>query len=269
MFVLTLMLMVAYSGISWHVFHYSQASAGPERNIRREQAVLGVVLLFHAFAVLGPMVGGAVLSIGVGQALAVVAWLMLLIYWTASFFYRVDGLQLFMMPLAVLTLGFSLVFPGHHVIPDPGNPAFILHILVSMLAYSLFAIGALLAILMLAMERALHAKRRTPLVNHLPPLLSLERMMFQVLTVGFVLLSLALLSGLVFSETVFGQPVTLTHKTVFGVISWLTFAGLLFGRSRYGWRGRIAIRWTLVGFVLLMMAYIGSKIVLELILKRT
>jgi ABC-type uncharacterized transport system permease subunit len=265
---LSLALIVAYGVFSWHFISHWKHMPWLPRNPRNEHTVLGILLLLHAVAVFVPMLQGRLVLLGVGHALAAVVWLMLTIYWTCSFFYRVEGLQLFMMPLAMLTLAFALAFPGSHTVQDLQNPAFALHILVSMLAYSLFTIGAMLAILMLWLERALHERRRGPLLNQLPPLLSLEKMMFQVLTVGFALLTATLISGVVFSEEVFGRPVEFTHKIVFGIISWLLFGALLTGRHRYGWRGRVAIRWTLAGFAALLLAYIGSKIVLELILHR-
>jgi ABC-type uncharacterized transport system permease subunit len=266
--VLSVLLIAAYGVFSWHFISQWKRKPWLPRNPRTEHTLLGILLLLQAVAVFPPMLQGPMVSLGVGHALAAVVWLMLTIYWTCSFFYRVEGLQLFMLPLAMLTLGFALVFPGNHVVHDLENPAFALHILVSMLAYSLFAIGAMLAVLMLLLERALHARRSVPLLQQLPPLLSLEKMMFQVLTVGFALLTATLLSGVVFSEEVFGRPATFTHKTVFGVLSWILFGALLAGRRRYGWRGRVAIRWTLAGFVALLLAYIGSKVVLELILHR-
>lgn len=265
---LSLFLIAAYAAFSWHFISHWSSHPWLARNPRREHTLLGGLLLLHALAVAGPMMQTQLVAFGVGHALAAVVWLMLTIYWTCSFFYRVEGLQLFMMPLASLTLAFAMLFPGNHVVQNYLNPAFVLHIVVSMLAYSLFAIGAMLAILMLLLERALHRRRSTRLLSQLPPLLSLEKMMFQVLSVGFWLLSATLITGVMFSEEVLGRPAAFTHKTVFGVISWLLFGGLLLGRKRYGWRGRIAIRWTLAGFVALMLAYIGSKIVLELILHR-
>jgi ABC-type uncharacterized transport system permease subunit len=75
-------------------------------------------------------------------------------------------------------------------------------------------------------------------------------------------------SGVFFSEQLFGKPFTLTHKTVFAIVSWLIFGGLLAGHYVRGWRGRTAVYWTLAGFTALLLAYVGSKVVLELILKR-
>ena len=83
-----------------------------------------------------------------------------------------------------------------------------------------------------------------------------------------MLLTLALGSGFLFSEQLFGKPVTFTHKNVFSVAGWLTFAILLFGRARYGWRGRTALRWILAGTLLLVLGYLGSKFVLEVLLNR-
>jgi ABC-type uncharacterized transport system permease subunit len=267
-FVLTILLIFAYGGLSWHFIGNWKGVASLPRNPRLEHTLLGVILLLHAYAVMSPLSEGSMISLGVGRALSVVVWMMLVIYWTCSFFYRVEGLQLFMMPLAMATLGFALVFPGEHIMHDLGNPAFALHVLVSIVAYSLFAIAALLAVLMLFLEKALHDKRWLSLVRQLPPLLSLEKMMFQVIGIGFMLLTVSLLTGVVFSEEVFGKAVSLSHKTVFSVISWLLFAGLLLGRHFKGWRGKVAIRWTLAGFAALLLAYIGSKMVLELLLHR-
>lgn len=266
--VLTILLILAYGGLSWHFIGNWKGVASLPRNPRSEHTLLGILLLLHAYAVMSPLSDGTMISLGVGRALSVVVWMMLVIYWTCSFFYRVEGLQLFMMPLAMATLAFALVFPGEHIMHDLGNPAFALHVLVSIVAYSLFAIAALLAVLMLFLEKALHDKRWLSLVRQLPPLLSLEKMMFQVIGIGFLLLTISLLTGVVFSEEVFGKAAALSHKTVFSVMSWLLFAALLLGRHFKGWRGKVAIRWTLAGFAALLLAYIGSKMVLELLLHR-
>ena len=103
----------------------------------------------------------------------------------------------------------------------------------------------------------------------LPPLLTLERLLFRILTLGFVLLTLTLLTGALFSEEVFGRAFRFNHKTLFAIISWVIFGLLLAGRWRFGWRGRKALRWTLAGFVTLLLAYVGSRFVLEVVLTRS
>src|SRR5690606_20839392 len=103
----------------------------------------------------------------------------------------------------------------------------------------------------------------------LPPLLAMEALLFRLILIAFLLLTLALVSGIAFSETLFGKALTFDHKTLFSLISWGIFAALLVGRYFYGWRGRIALRWTLAGFGTLLLAYLGSRFVLEVILGRT
>src|SRR6186713_2116541 len=121
---------------------------------------------------------------------------------------------------------------------------------------------------MLAEEKWLHRGALPPLLRTLPPLLEMEALLFRILLAAFVLLTFTVVSGLFFSEQLFGKPLTITHKTVFGILSWFIFGGLLVGHHFRGWRGRTAVRWTVAGFVALLLAYIGSKVVLELILKR-
>jgi ABC-type uncharacterized transport system permease subunit len=104
---------------------------------------------------------------------------------------------------------------------------------------------------------------------NLPPLLTLEKLLFRVIGAAFVFLTLTLATGIAFSETLFGRPMRADHKTVFAVLSWITFGVLLGGRFLYGWRGRTALRWTLGGFVLLVLAYVGSRFVLEVLLQRS
>ncbi|MDD1608146.1 MAG: cytochrome c biogenesis protein CcsA, partial [Methylococcaceae bacterium] len=91
-------------------------------------------------------------------------------------------------------------------------------------------------------------------------------LLFQMLGAGVFFLSISLISGFIFVENLFAQH--LVHKTVLSILAWIIFSSLLIGRSRYGWRGQLAIQWTLIGFVSLLLAYFGSKLVLELILHR-
>jgi ABC-type uncharacterized transport system permease subunit len=121
--------------------------------------------------------------------------------------------------------------------------------------------------MMAVMERRLHRGNVPQFMQNLPPLLTMERLLFRIIFAGFVLLTLTLGSGILFSEELFGKPMQFTHKTVFGILSWIIFASMLAGRALYGWRGRVAMRWTLAGFLSLVLAYIGSKFVLEVLLR--
>jgi ABC-type uncharacterized transport system permease subunit len=96
----------------------------------------------------------------------------------------------------------------------------------------------------------------------------MERLMFTLLWLAFVFLTLTLVTGVFFSEALFGKPFPFNHKTVFSVFSWLIFGGLLAGHLYFGWRGMLAVRWTLIGFLMLLLSYVGSKFVLEVLLQR-
>jgi len=195
-------------------------------------------------------------------------WLTVLIYWMGSFFYRLEGLQVLVVPTAAALSLLPLAFPPVHPLTNTHLAAFKAHLVISLLAYSLFTIASLHVLMMAIMERRLHRGNLPQFMQSLPPLLTMERLLFQIIFAGFVLLTLTLGSGILFSEELFGKPMQFTHKTTFGILSWIIFGALLTGRALYGWRGRVAMRWTLAGFLSLFLAYIGSKFVLEVLLQR-
>jgi len=140
------------------------------------------------------------------------------------------------------------------------------HILLSMGAAALLFAAAVTAGLLVFLDRRLRTRRLAHLPNVLPPLDALEKVMFRLIAAGFALLTLALLTGFVFVTNLFAQH--LIHKTVLSIIAWVLFGTLLIGRTRYGWRGRSAVRWTLSGFAFLALAYFGSKFALEIVFGR-
>jgi ABC-type uncharacterized transport system permease subunit len=177
---------------------------------------------------------------------------------------RMRALGVVVFPLAALMLtGYAVV--GHKP-PEPHDWRLQLHAWCALLAYSTLAIAALLALMLWLQERALRRREFHGWLRALPPLTELESLLFRSITVGFVLLSATLLTGVLFVEDLFAQH--LVHKTVLSVLSWLAFGALLIGRRRYGWRGTIAVRWTLVAMVLLGLAFFGSQFALELVLQR-
>jgi ABC-type uncharacterized transport system permease subunit len=135
-----------------------------------------------------------------------------------------------------------------------------------LLAYATLGIAAVLALLLWAQERALRRREFRDWLRALPPLTELETLLFRTIAVGFALLAATLLTGVLFVENLLAQH--LVHKTVLSVLSWLAFGALLAGRWRYGWRGAVAVRWTLVAMALLLLAFFGSKFVLEVVLQR-
>ena len=172
-----------------------------------------------------------------------------------------------MLPVAAFCALMPPLAASPHRVPLAGDPWAEAHIAVALVAYALFVVVALQALVMTGLEKRLH--RGLPVgPGATPPLLTLERYLFQLITIGFVLLTVSLVSGVVFSEELFGRPAAFTHKIVLTVAGWATFAVLLIGRWRYGWRGRTALKWILAGTLLLVLGYLGSKFVREVVLGR-
>lgn len=245
-----------------------RASSNGESIRKWEKFAVLVPLTLHTALLYQSTFTGTGFNLGVGNAVSAILWLAVLIYWTVSLIYNVEGLQALVLPLAAACVLLPWLLPTTHMLSNTGLPAFPAHFLLSMLAYSLFTIAALHAVLMAMVERRLHDGTLPAMLHTLPPLLTMETLLFRIIATGFVLLTMALASGILFSEELFHKPAQFTHKTLFAFISWGIFAALLGGRKIYGWRGRTAMRWTWAGFIALILAYIGSKFVLEVILHR-
>jgi ABC-type uncharacterized transport system permease subunit len=226
-------------------------------------AVIG--LLAHAAVLYQNFIATAGLNFGVFNALSLLAWLIVLLLSLSMFNLNVENLGIAVFPLAALALVLEASFTTRHIV-DSDNLDLKLHILISILASSIVTIAAIQAVLLAVQDRHLHNKHPGGFIRALPPLQTMETLLFQMLIVGFILQSLSLLTGFAFLEDMFAQH--LVHKTVLSIMAWIVFAVLLWGRWKFGWRGKMAIRSTLSGFVLLMLAYIGSKLVLEVMIGR-
>jgi len=228
-----------------------------------------IPLSVHAWLLVAGSWAAGILSIGLGDIVSAIVWLTLAVYALTSLRQPLDALQALILPIAALAVMLPMWLPAQ-TMHLSATPLFLVHIALSLLAYALFTVAALHAGMMALFEKRLHQHTMNRALSNLPPLLTLERLLFNIIGIGFVMLTLALASGILFSEQVFGKPFSFTHftqhKTVFALLSWFTYAGLLVGRKRYGWRGRTAITWSLTGFVMLILAYLGSKIVLQLLL---
>ena len=270
-----------YAALGWHFWNTRWSATadasgdGADTGIASwERAAILAPFALHSYLLYAELIAATDLRFGFSQALSVMLWLTVLIYWAESLIYDLKGMQPLVLPLAAVCALLPGFFAGPETPAYTHTFAFRIHLLVAMLAYSLFTIAALHATLMTVLERRLHAGKRAgspggslsgPWAS-LPPLMTLEALLFRILTLGFLLLTLTLGTGFFFSEELFGKAVRFNHKTVFGIVSWFIFAALLVGRYAWGWRGRTALRWTLTGFVTLLLAYVGSMFVLEVIL---
>jgi ABC-type uncharacterized transport system permease subunit len=185
---------------------------------------------------------------------------------TAALNKPVEKLGIILFPITAVMLSLDILFPAQHRPFHIYGWAMSTHILTSIIAFSLLNIAALQAILLAFQERQLKNHHPKRFILSIPPLQTMESLLFQMIATGLVFLSISLVSGFLFIEDLFAQH--LVHKTVLSILAWIIFSCLLMGRAKYGWRGQTAIKWTLCGFMSLLLAYFGSKLVLEIILHR-
>ncbi len=207
--------------------------------------LLPLALAFHALALFRAIVTPTGLDLSFANALSLVAGLAVLVAWASGLMRTLPGMAAVVLPVAALCALAPAGGEGPHRFANADEPWAAVHIAVALLAYALFVVAALQALVLTGLESRLRRGLPASGEGDAPPLLMLERFLFRLVATGFALLTATLVSGFLFSEEVFGRPLTFTHKNVFSVAGWLTFAVLLYGRWRYGWRGRRALRWIL------------------------
>ncbi len=229
-------------------------------------ALAAIAVVLHGISLWRALWTPAGVDLSLFNAGSLLGWLMAVTLIAAAVRQPLHSLGLVVYPFALVTLllAQTLGVPTATMVPV-GAPVDV-HIISSVAAYAVLGLASAQALLLAWQESALRRRRAGPVLGFLPPLQGMESLLFHLVAIGFVLLSVALVSGWLFVDNLFAQD--LVHKTVLSMIGWLVFAGLLIGRTVAGWRGRTAIRWTLSGFALLAVAYFGSKIVVELIIGR-
>ena len=254
-------------------FLYAVCALLPSRRAPAISAVTAGAWALHGVSLgMDVMVPGR-LRVGFAVMLSSALWVSVAAYWFENRNFALDGMRRLVMPFAAVAALLPLLFPGTLTPLAGKSPAFGWHIAVAVLAYSTLTIAAFHAVLMALQEARLHTRtagggRFGAALDQLPALLTMEKLLFRVIWIGFILLSLTVLSGFVFSEQLFGRALRWDHKNVFALLSWCLFAALLTGRRWKGWRGKTALRFTLAGFATLALAYVGSRFVFEVVLHR-
>lgn len=263
------MILASASATSWALTLAAAAAyAVPAAAASRlsEKAARTAVLaawLLHAATLAWSLLGDTP-RFGFAPALSVTAWLVLTVYVVERQLFPQLRARWALAGLGSAALLLALVFPGVplQVGVSPWLP---LHWALGIACYGLFAAAVIHAWLLMRVEYTI---RQGGEPHAGLPLLTLERLTFRFANAGFVLLSATLLVGILFSEALYGRPWRWEHKTVFSVAAWASFALLLVGRARFGWRGRKAVRGLYIGALLLLLAYVGSRFVLEVVLGR-
>jgi len=246
--------------LAWPLFGRADA-AGVQRGAL---SIAALAVLAHAGMLLG-MHRGA-LDLHFFGALSLTACVVAALTLLVNLSRPVAAIGVVVFPLSALLVALD-AFAAPPTAPQPMDWQIKLHVTVALLAFSVLSIAAVLAILLAVQERALRHRQLGPWLRALPPLTLTETLLFRLIGAGFTLLTLTLLTGILFVDDLFGQH--LVHKTVLSIVAWLVFGALLVGRWRYGWRGRQAVNLALTGMALLLLAFFGSKFVLEMVLHRT
>ncbi len=222
-----------------------------------------IAVLFHGITVYIDLYGASGINLGIFPMLSLMAVSIATIVLTSSFHRPLGNLFIVIFPIATLTIGLELAMTGTYAQRPDITPGILIHIVLSVIAYSMLTIAALQAA-MLSFGDYEMKHRNLSILTRLPPLQTMEALLFEMLWVGLIFLSLSIASGFTFLAGI-DRP-GLIHHTVITLAAWLVFAVLLWGRYHLGWRGPVASRWALTGFVLLVVGYFGSKLVLEVIL---
>ncbi|KAF1048576.1 cytochrome C assembly family protein [Xylophilus sp.] len=241
------------------------AAIAQRLNAASSRGLLLAAWALHAVALGWSLAGEHPPRFGFAPALSVTAWLVLTVYAVESRFYPRLQTRRALAGLGALAVLLAFVFPGTplHIGTSPWLP---LHLALGIASYGMFGAAVVHAWIMTSAEQRIR-QAADPASGM--PLLTLERLTFRFVTAGFVLLTATLAAGWLFGESLYGQAWRWDHKTLFSVLSWIAFAVLLVGRRHFGWRGRVAVRVLYVGTILLLLAYVGSRFVLEVILHRT
>lgn len=244
---------------------YAVPAAGASRlSANAARIALLLAWALHGAALAWGLIGDTPPRFGFAPALSMTAWLVLTVYAVERQLFPQMQARWLLASLGAVAVLMACVFPGQplHVSASPWLP---LHLALGIASYGLFAAAVVHAGLMTRAERQI---RQAADPHSGIPLLTLERLTFRFVAAGFVLLTATLLAGWLFGETLYGRAWRWDHKAVFSLLSWLAFAVLLLGRSRFGWRGRSAVRVLYGGAALLLLAYVGSRFVLEVVLGR-
>ncbi|MAK43628.1 MULTISPECIES: cytochrome C assembly family protein [unclassified Spongiibacter] len=201
-------------------------------------------------------------DLGLSQLFSLLTGLICAITLGASLRRPIHNLLLALFPLAILAITLELLLPGQQV-GEKHSAGMYSHIILSILAYSMLTIAAVQALVLASQDRMLRQHQLRGLPSFMPPLQTMESMLFELVAASFLLLTAAIGTGVVFVDDLLGQ--NLAHKTLFSIMAWLLLGVLIGGRLALGWRGRTAIRWTLWAFAFLLLGYLGTKIALSLI----
>lgn len=223
-----------------------------------------IALAIHILSIHMPVMNGEPLSFSFFTLSSYVMWFISLLLFITTINRKIESLAIIIIPSTVLSivLGMTIGSGSERIVSMHSGLG--IHILISLLAYSILMLASFQSILLHTQNKHLHNRQNNGFIRTLPSLEDMEHFLFRLITIGVILLTLSLASGFYYLENLFGSHVA--HKTILSIISWVIFTALLMGRWKYGWRGKTAVRWTLTGFIVLAIAFFGSKFIQEFVI---
>ena len=263
--VYTVLALVAYTTGFWYLFLRLMSKS--DINHWLIGLILGIGLILHGIVLYQDIITPLGVNYDVFNLISFTTGLMLLLSILFSTYRPVMTTNLIGIPVAAAGLILGFAFSRQNNLIETHSVGLDIHIILSLAAYVVLLMATIQAIILWFQNRELKNKqKRRVWVNLLPSFQAMESLLFDMLIVGFALLTVALAFGFFTIDNFFAQH--LAHKTAFSIISWFIYGSLLIGHYKFGWRGQKAIRFTIFGFFLLALGFIGSKFVLEMILNR-
>ena len=264
---LNILAVIAYVAATMLTIRWMRpAQTQGKPDLKTLRLVLTVGLFLHGSALVPVLGAGNSPNLALGTTLSSVAWLIVMLFLVSSLRAPLTSLGILILPTATIATLVGWLYPGTSHAPALDSIAAKTHLLIAGLSYGLLSLAVAQSILLLSLDRLIRNKHPAGFWLSLPPVETMELILFRLIVSGFTLLTLTLITGMVFSDHLFGQPFVLNHHVTLAVLAWLSFAVLLGGHWLFGWRGRTAVNWTLASFVILVLGYFGTRFILEVLL---
>jgi len=264
--VIAILLYTVAGILSW-VRLMKESAVTPKKTSDPLMGLIAAAVLVHGLHVAFLWAGDGI-NFGLGQSASLVIFIIALLFLLGACYRPIVSLATLVMPSAAIILSVTLAWSGPDYHPQGNQLLFNAHWIIAVSGFAMMALAVAQALLLERQERSLRQHHTSKLLNSLPPIMTMDKLLFQFITSGFILLSITLITGIFFSQSLFGKAFVFNHHVVLSIGAWLVFAILLTGRKLAGWRGSTAVRWTLGGFLLLALGYFGSKFVLEVLLNK-
>ncbi|MCD8339625.1 MAG: cytochrome c biogenesis protein CcsA [Burkholderiales bacterium] len=262
---------ILYLVATWGIYKSFQHET--QQNTFWIRPVITAGLLIQAFLIYEALFLHGTPHFGMALALSITFFCCTLLLLIETFLTRLSTMLVFVLPLSAASMLLPLLLPGTPLGPQSANIEFRIHLLLAILAYSLMTMALVQSLLLVAVHNQVRHKKlgngtssnRNVLLDRMPSVMDMEKDLFRLIWLGFIALTFAIGFGLLYSQELYGVAFRYDHKTIVTTIAWCIFGILLAGHHFLGWRGKFAARWTVIGFVMLMVAYIGVRFVLEVI----